>query len=154
MEIDDSYLLGMTELFEDIRDMILDALPMDEAREYHFCCKRERLFAVRIRVTALLPRILPWLDRLLQTMPEELPPFPLCGTLQDKGDFLLGCYWLLAQARLNNHDFSQCFLETGYDLPEAHLERAVLRFAARSLAGAQKRFPLWPWPEAGDPFRE
>lgn len=154
MEIDDSYLSGMTDWFEDIREMVLDALPQDEAREYHFECKRERLFAVRIRITALLPRILPWLDCLFQIMPDKLPPLPSCETIQDKGDFLLGCYWILSQARLNSLDFFHCFLETEHALPEAHLERASLHFAAQSLTGAQRRFPLWPWTEAGDPFCE
>jgi hypothetical protein len=153
MKIEISNISGMTDWFEDIRDMILDAMSPKEARDYHFDCK-DRLFAVRIRVTALLPHILPWLDLLLQPELQELPPLPLCNTLREKGDFLLGCYWVLAQARLNGLDFHHCFLETTHSHPDTHLERAALRFSARSLAGAQRHFPLWPWGEAGNPFYE
>jgi hypothetical protein len=152
MEIDSSCISGMTDWFEDIRDMILDEMPPEEAREYHFDCKGH-LFAVRIRVTALLPRILPWLDNVLLTGPQELPPLPTGTSLREKGDFLLGCYWVLAQARLNGLDFHHCFVEFEGQ-PEACLERAALRYSARSLAGAQRHFPLWPWVESGDPFYE
>jgi hypothetical protein len=153
MILDPSYLEGASRDFEDALGLILNALSEEEQREYHFDCKQSHLFAVRIRVTRRMPDILSYLDSLfLSPQMLELPPLP-CSGLREKGDFLLGCYWILEQANNNALDYHYYLLKAE-DPPEAAHERAMLRFAASAVIGAQRHFLLWPWTDMGNPFYE
>jgi hypothetical protein len=151
--LDASYLEGASHDFEDMLGLILAALSEEEQRDYHFDCKQSRLFAVRVRVTRRMPDILSYLDSLFQA-PQvlELPPLP-CSGLREKGDFLLGCYWILQQADNNALDYYRAMLNAE-NPPEAAHERAMIRFAAETVIGAQRHFLLWPWTDSGNPFYE
>jgi len=150
------FLDQMSDDFEYTRDRLLDELSEDEQDEYRGNCK-DHLFEVSIRVTSLVPEILEYLCTLyggaaviIDT--EVLLPALPHSELPAKGDFLLGCYWVLSKTRLNILDYSQC-LKNPIQPDERDHYLAALQYSARELIGFHREFPLWPW-GGGNPFRE
>jgi hypothetical protein len=147
-----SELDGQSSDFEELQGMILRALSGNEQQDYCFEHCKQRLLEVRLRVLTRMPDILAYLENLLENEPDVLPTIP-CDGLRDKGDFLLGCYWILEQANNNVLDYHH-YLKCPGDPQILDHEKASIRFAAAGVIGAQRHYPLWPWSDSPNPFRE
>ena len=146
--------------FEYVRDTLLDELPEKEEEAYKYEWCNDKLYETKVRVTALMPQVLEYLTGIFRSQPVIggpewlLPEIPF-SELPRKGDFLLGCYWVLARGRRNVLDYSH-YLHRVRLSGEAPADRqhrqAVLCYAAADVIQAHSGFPWWPW--SGNPFYE
>ena len=143
--------------FEYLRDMLLDEISDKDQRDYCMEWCKHRLLEVKYRVAAIMPDILLYITAFFDDPPvvykEDilLPELPY-KKLPEMGDFLLGCYWILQKGRRNVLDYGH-FLKAADPTEQDH-KQAVLRYAAADIIEAHTGFPLWPWPEQGNPFYE
>ncbi|MDR1176079.1 MAG: hypothetical protein LBK83_11495 [Treponema sp.] len=146
--------------FEYVRDKLLDELSGQEEDGYKYEWCKNNLFGTKVRVTALMPDILEYLTGIFRSLPVIhktdwlLPELPF-SDLPRKGDFLLGCYWVLSRGRRNVLDYNRCLgkVSSAPGTPgDSEYKQAALLYAAADVTQAHSGFPWWPW--SGNPFYE
>jgi len=139
-------------------DRLLDMVTPEEARAYGLEWCKHWLPQTAYRVMALMPDIMGYLIGIFESAHPihgnaPLPALPH-SKMPDKGDFLLGCYWVLMKSRRFVLDYNRFLHLNEPDPGEKEHMQAVLRYSSADLVGARTAFPQWPWLEAVNPFYE